>query len=142
MRAGGIGLCFATFIARARRNGSGSIDVGTHEAAHAHAMGQFSYYREMERQGAVRIITDSAALDAHINEWNADPETTPLGLMLSMEGADPIVELGSLGSMERIGLRISVWPTTARANTPGEPEPTARSNRPAQAPGRNGANQH
>jgi membrane dipeptidase len=106
MRAGGVGLCFATFIARARRNGSDSIDVGTHEAAHAHAMGQFSYYREMERQGAVRIISDSAALYAHVAEWNANPETTPIGLVLSMEGADPIVEPASLGEWNAIGLHI------------------------------------
>src|SRR6185437_15118357 len=83
MRAGGIGLCFATCIARARRNGDGRIDVGTHEAAHAHAMGQLIYYREMERQGAVRVISDSAALNAHVAEWNANPETTPIGLVLS-----------------------------------------------------------
>ena len=110
MRAGGVGLCFATFIARARRGAIGSIDVATREAAYAHAMGQLAYYRELERQGVVRIIADSAALTAHVAEWNAKPDTTPdttpIGFVLSMEGADPIVAPSSLRDWTAAGLRI------------------------------------
>lgn len=106
MRAGGVGLCFATFIARARRHGDPRIDVGTPEAAHAHALGQLAYYREMERQGVVRIISDPAALNAHVTDWNAHLDAAPIGLVLSMEGADPIVEPASLGAWTAQGLRI------------------------------------
>lgn len=106
MRRGGVGLCFATCIARARRDPGSFLDVVTHEAAHAHAMAQLIYYRELERQGVVRVIETSATLNAHIAEWNANPDATPLGFVFSMEGADPIVEPASLGQWTEAGVHI------------------------------------
>lgn len=51
MRRGGVGLCFATVIARARPGGKDSIDFGNQTIAYAQAQGQLAFYREMERPG-------------------------------------------------------------------------------------------
>lgn len=101
------GICFVTCIARVKpRTGEPSIDFSAHEMAYAHAQGELAYYRELARQGYVRIIADTPTLDAHIAEWNADPANTPLGFVLTMEGADAIVEPSTLQEWWDIGLRV------------------------------------
>ena len=106
MRRGGIGIGFATCIARARRVPGSTIDFATPEAAHAHAMAQLFFYRERARQGVIRVIENSASLGQSVAEWNAHPETAPFGFVLSMEGADPIVEPTSLGQWKEAGVSI------------------------------------
>jgi membrane dipeptidase len=77
-------------------------------------MGQLAYYRALEQQGQARIITDLAGLDQHMAQWAAwevgaspDPEQgPPLGLVLSMEGADPILHPDQLQSWWDAGLRL------------------------------------
>ena len=83
-----------TVLARVKeRSSEPSIDYRTHEAAFAHAHGELAYYREMERQGVARILTDAAALNAHMDDMaNHASNRSPLGFVLTMEGADPIVE--------------------------------------------------
>jgi membrane dipeptidase len=106
LRAGRVGLVFATFIARSRPRGQSNIDFADQIAAYAHAQGQLAYYRQLEREGEIHIIADSAALERHLAEWNDRPETATLGIILSMEGADPIVHPGQLADWYRDGLRI------------------------------------
>ena len=86
------------------------------EASHAVAVGQVAYYRALRRRGLVRILEGRSALDEHVGEWEAhlaggagaegpgDPP--PIGLILSMEGADPILEPGDLPDWWDLGLRI------------------------------------
>jgi len=91
LRAGEIGLVFATVIARKNHGQNARIDFRTHEIAYAQAQGQLAYYRELERQGIVRVIRTVSDLAAWQTGWNADPSTAPFGFVLLMEGADPIV---------------------------------------------------
>ena len=44
----------------------------------------------MERQGMIRMIRTAAELEAHWQKVTTDP-SVPLGVILSMEGTDPIV---------------------------------------------------
>jgi membrane dipeptidase len=70
-------------------------------------MGQLYYYRALEQQGLLRWIKDAAALDAHVKAWtegNADRE--PLGFILSMEGADPVLHPEQVQEWWDAGLRI------------------------------------
>lgn len=92
LRAGGIGLVFATVIARKDHGQGSGIDFRTHEIAYAHAQGQLALYRELERQGAVRLVRTQADLAAWRTAWDANPATAPFGFVLLMEGADPIVD--------------------------------------------------
>ena len=91
LRAGGIGLVFATVIARKNHGQNAGIDFRTHEIAYAQAQGQLAYYRELERQGTIRLVRTGADLAAWRTAWEADPATAPFGFVLLMEGADPIV---------------------------------------------------
>jgi membrane dipeptidase len=92
LRAGEIGLIFATLIARKNHGENSDIDFRTHEIAHAQAQGQLAYYQELERQGIIRLIRTSRDLGAWRSAWEVDPENAPFGFVLLMEGADPIVE--------------------------------------------------
>jgi membrane dipeptidase len=91
LRAGGIGLVFATVIARKNHGQNAGIDFRTHEIAYAQAQGQLAWYRELERKGTIRLIRTSADLAAWRAAWETDPATAPFGFVLLMEGADPIV---------------------------------------------------
>lgn len=91
LRAGEIGLVFATVIARKNHGGNSEIDYRTHEIAYAQAQGQLAYYRELERQGVIRFIRTQADLAIWKRAWERDPANAPFGFVLLMEGADPIV---------------------------------------------------
>jgi membrane dipeptidase len=91
LRAGEIGLVFATVIARKNHGQSSSIDFRTHEIAFAQAQGQLAYYQELERQEIIRLIRTRGDLDTWRADWEADPASAPFGFVLLMEGADPIV---------------------------------------------------
>jgi membrane dipeptidase len=91
LRAGEIGLVFATVIARKNHGQNSGIDFRTHEIAFAQAQGQLAYYRELERQGIIRLIRNRDDLAAWKSAWEADPANAPFGFVLLMEGADPIV---------------------------------------------------
>ncbi|HXF62367.1 MAG TPA: membrane dipeptidase [Caldilineaceae bacterium] len=114
MRRGRIFLSVATLIARSTGRPIPHIDFATPAQAYGMAHGQLAYYRALEQQGHVRILTDAAALDAHVAEWEAwdaaTPELTeatpPLGFVISMEGADPILAPEQLAEWKAAGLRL------------------------------------
>jgi membrane dipeptidase len=91
LRAGEIGLVFATVIARKNHGQNSDIDFRNHEIAFAQAQGQLAYYLELERQGIIRLIRTRGDLDAWYAAWAADSANAPFGFVLLMEGADPIV---------------------------------------------------
>jgi len=100
MRRAGVAVCLATVLARARPEvsppegpGRVSIDYPNQQIAYAAAQGQLAYYRLLEQQGELRLIHTSGDLDAHWHQWqHGDPARLPIGIILAMEGADPIVE--------------------------------------------------
>jgi len=112
LKAGGCGVVLSTVIARAkpwvkadRPKQHSDTDWPTQSMAYSIAMGQLAYYRLLESQRRLRIITDAGSLKRHLAEWEAAPDTTPVGLILTMEGADPIVEPGQLRDWHALGLR-------------------------------------
>jgi membrane dipeptidase len=108
MRAGDVAVSSATVIARENPNGTSDIDFRAPQMAYAFAMGQLAYYRQLESEGIIRIITDLPGLDAQIKAWETDGrDRTPLGFIISMEGADPIVSPDQLAHWYDAGLRIA-----------------------------------
>ncbi len=81
-------------------------------AAYGAAHGQLAYYRALEQEGLLRIIKDAASLNAHLRAWRADEnsKTLPLGYILSMEGADPVLFPSQVEEWYEAGLRI-IGPT-------------------------------
>jgi membrane dipeptidase len=106
LRTGELGLVFATVIARKNHGINSEIDFRTHDIAYAHAQAQLALYRELERQGQMRMIWTASDLSRWKAEWDADPSTAPIGYVLLMEGADPIVEPARTALWWEDGLRM------------------------------------
>src|SRR5262249_54352862 len=70
------------------------------------AHGQMAYYRALERQGVLRWIKDAPTLDRHVRAWQTNSEKEPLGFILSMEGADPVLSPEQVEEGHQGGLRI------------------------------------
>jgi membrane dipeptidase len=105
MRRGGIGLCIATLIARVQKPGNPLPGYCTPEVAFASAQGQLAYYRILEEEGVLRILTDWPGIEAHVREWETAAESAPLGIVLTMEGADPVVYPEQVHRWKADGLR-------------------------------------
>src|SRR5438132_3078493 len=116
MRRGGIGLCVATQIARYVKPGNPLPGWHSPEQAWAQTQGQLAWYRAMQEAGQMVQIKDVAGLQTHLERWGAavaeddgpqvDKGTgriprnaathSPVGYILSLEGADSIVTLDHL----------------------------------------------
>jgi membrane dipeptidase len=112
LRNAGIGIAVATLLARGGpdqpwREGfkRTDLDYATQAIAYSAAHGQLAYYRLLEKQGHVRFIYNRREFDAHWQAYNKAPDTTPLGIILSMEGADPIVDVDQVQYWWEQGLR-------------------------------------
>lgn len=105
MRRGELFLCIATVIARVQKPGNPLPGFRASEIAFAAAQGQLAYYRMLEEQGVLRLITDRPGLDAHLREWETAPATAALGMVLTMEGADPVVYPEQVHRWRQDGLR-------------------------------------
>ena len=112
LRRGGVGLVFATMIARVQPRNTVPANVrlpGWHSPAQAwaDAQRQLAWYREMEQQGEMVQITDRETLAAHLVTWQhaTDSGRLPIGYVLALEGADSIVTLDHLHRFYEQGLR-------------------------------------
>lgn len=107
LRQGKVGLVIATLLARLHRPGlmPAFQRYDSMDAAYAATMGQVAYYRALSDQGVLRWIRDAASLQAHVADWLAGREA-PLGFILSMEGADPILYPEQVQQWWELGLRI------------------------------------
>ena len=109
MRRGGIGLCVGTQIGGCMKPRSFVACWESPQQAWAMTQGQLAWYQEMEKVGEIVQIRGLAGLDAHLDKW-ADPakaaeNNEPIGLILSLEGADSIVTLDHLETAWKYGLR-------------------------------------
>lgn len=112
LRRAGVRACVGTLLARGgpeqpRQNGykRTDLDHATPALAYAAAHGQLAYYRLLTEQGNLRFIRTKSELRAH---WEtADEVSGPLGMILSMEGTDPIVTPGQVEAWWRLGLRAA-----------------------------------
>ncbi|WP_165248621.1 dipeptidase [Paludisphaera soli] len=117
MRRGGVAICQATLLARAKvvsrwdefAQGPprANLDWRTQDAASAAARGQLAYYELLERRGLLRPIRTRGELDDHWAKWEAAPGSTPIGYILAMEGSDPIVAPDHAEAWWDLGLRTA-----------------------------------
>jgi len=110
MIKGRVGIAIGTLIARlVKDNENPSFWRYDHmEAAHGAALGQLGWYEALEKRGRIRMIRNLADLEVSVGEWSS-PNTSsppPLGMILSMEGADPILDPSELETWHQKGLRI------------------------------------
>ena len=112
LRKGNIGLVITTLISRFSSTGK-KIEImelpGWHSPhqAYANAIGQLEWYRQMERIGEMKAITNRKELEDHLSDWDIQDyiDKKPIGYVLALEGADSIVNLDYLHSYYEKGLR-------------------------------------
>jgi membrane dipeptidase len=109
LKRGGIGVVFATVTA-----GFLATDVGEDfepqsaiyhapEEAEAQALTQIKLYEDWDKQGHARLLKSVNDLEHHLQLWQTDHKP---GLVLLMEGADPIVHVRDLRQWWQRGLRV------------------------------------
>lgn len=109
LERGGIAVAIATVTA-----GFLVADVGpdfqprsalysTPEEAEAQALAQIALYERWQSEGRVRLLMSVTDLEHHLHLWRNDGRP---GLVLLMEGADPIVRVNDLTAWWRRGVRI------------------------------------
>jgi membrane dipeptidase len=107
LQKAGVGVCLATVLARCSELHDPLLDYPSREIASAMGVGQVEYYRLMESLGHMRMLRDGPALEAHVAEWNqAGGADVPVGYILAMEGADPILEPSQVELWWQRGLRV------------------------------------
>lgn len=108
LRKGRIGLVVATQLARYTPPGSSLSGWNSPQQAWATTQAQLCWYKEMEKMNEMVQITDLKELDRHLALWNdstiAD-EDKPIGYILSLEGADSLVDTDYLYTAHGYGLR-------------------------------------
>jgi len=97
LRKAGVRVCVATLLARGgpdQKLQSGyqrtDLDHAAPSIAYAAAQAQLAYYRLLEKQGHIRMLRTRGQLREHWHNAERD-RSQPLGIILSMEGTDPIV---------------------------------------------------
>jgi membrane dipeptidase len=108
LRRGNIGLVVATQIARYVRKGSPLPGWNSPAQAWAQTQGQLAWYQAMEKAGEMIQIRDRRQLDDHLALWKDDTipsSEKPVGFILSLEGADSLVDLDYLEKAWDYGLR-------------------------------------
>jgi len=133
LRQGGCGVVLSTVIARSKpwvkatRENIHDFNWPDPSMAYAVAMGQLAYYRLLESQGQLRILTTAEQLKQHVTDWDTDPESTPVGMIITMEGADPIVEPDQLQNWHDAGVRTLMLAHFGKSHyAHGTPAPESR----------------
>jgi len=108
LREGKIGLVVATQIARFVRRGSPLPGWHSPEQAWAQTQGQLAWYGAMVEAGEMCQITDKEELEKQVRRWSDNSSADvdkPIGFILSLEGADSLVNISYLEKAYRYGLR-------------------------------------
>lgn len=107
LRRGNIGLVVATQIGRYVAPGNSLPGWHSPEQAWAQTQGQLAWYQAMVEKGEMAQIRNLSQLDAHVKLWEdgKDSSAKPIGFILSLEGADSIVDIHYLEKAYQYGLR-------------------------------------
>lgn len=109
LERGGIAVAFATVTAGFRpdevKGDSRLVHTIYHtaEEAETQALSQIALYEEWEKQGHVRLLKSADEIEHHLRLWRSDRKP---GLIMLMEGADPIVRVRDLSGWWQRGLRM------------------------------------
>lgn len=123
LRKGHVGIVFGTAMSRIDPNDRWTR-TGMYCQAQCHGVGRghLAYYQALEREGVLRLIGNTADLDAAVAAWEEPAADTPFGLVLAMESADPILDPEQVAEWYDLGLRmvsISHYGTSAYCHGTG-----------------------
>jgi membrane dipeptidase len=107
LRKGNIGLVVATQIARYVEADSPLVGWNSPEQAWAQTQAQLAWYKTMEECGELTQIHDIETLEKHLVIWNNESpnEHKAIGYILSLEGADSLIDIRYVERAYQYGLR-------------------------------------
>lgn len=108
LRKGRIGLVVATQLSRCTSFGTSLSGWNSPQQAWAMTQAQLAWYREMEAAGEMIQITNISELESHLALWGNEElpdEKKAVGYILSLEGADSLVNISYLLKAYEYGLR-------------------------------------
>ncbi|WP_286768001.1 MULTISPECIES: dipeptidase [Sphingobacterium] len=108
LRKGKIAVVIATQLGRVNAFGTALSGYNSPQQAWAATQAQLCWYREMEKLGEMVQIRTAADLRQHWQLWEdetIDDLTKPIGYVLSLEGADSLVNVDYLYEAHAYGLR-------------------------------------
>lgn len=107
LRKGNIGVVVATQLSRVTPLGSSLAGWNSPQQAWAMTQAQLTWYKEMEKLGEMRMIRNAKELEEHLAYWEEGEEKSnkAIGYILSLEGADSLVEIDYLHEAYEYGLR-------------------------------------
>ncbi|HSZ34605.1 MAG TPA: membrane dipeptidase [Puia sp.] len=108
LREGKIGLVVATQIARYVSPGSVLPGWNSPEQAWAQTQAQLAWYQAMTEENEMVQVKDRNSLEQNIKLWEDDSKPNqkkPIGFILSLEGADSLINLSYLEKAYGYGLR-------------------------------------
>jgi len=105
LREGHVGICVATQIGRYVKRGNPLPGWNSQEQAWAQTQGQLAWYKTMEEAGEMVQIRTAEDLENHLHLWKNPSNNSPIGYILSLEGADSIVSVNYLEKAYHYGLR-------------------------------------
>lgn len=107
LRKGNIGLVVATQIARYVAPGNPLPGWHSPQQAWAQTQGQLAWYKAMEDAGEMVQISNLSTLKSHLALWSngQDNSKKPVGYILSLEGADSMIDISYLEKAYNSGLR-------------------------------------
>ena len=107
LRKGNIGLVVATQIARFVKPESSLPGWLSPQQAWAQTQGQLAWYKAMEEDGYLRMIKTKSDLENHLELWNDETQniSKPIGYILSLEGADSLINISYVEKAYNYGLR-------------------------------------
>lgn len=107
LRKGNIGLVVATQIARYVAPHNSLPGWNSPQQAWAQTQAQLAWYNSMEEAGEMIQVNDLNSLENHLALWNDEDgsDKKPIGYILSLEGADSLIDVSYLESAYHYGLR-------------------------------------
>jgi membrane dipeptidase len=105
LQLAGVRTCLATLLARQEIAINHDFGWTTPHACYAMAHAHLAYYRALEREGWLRQIRNKLDLSAHLRQVDENASASPLGFILTMEGADPILTPDTIFEFHEAGLR-------------------------------------
>jgi membrane dipeptidase len=108
LRRAKVAAALVKVVGRIQRPGGPLWGYRGAEAAYANAQAALAYYRILEARGHARILTTRPQLVDHMRTWSeaTDHSNLPLGFILGMEGADPILWPEHVHDWWADGLRV------------------------------------
>lgn len=130
MAKANVRLCVATLIARCKPWIDPHRTISRHDCdwpapamAHAIAHAHLAYYQWLDKHGHIRLVRNRAALADHLKHIEAGDDR-PVGVILTMECADPITTVPELDQWRELGLTTLMLAHFGKSRyahgTPGE----------------------